>query len=78
MTHHPRSNPLGNPTSQTDHDPGQAGTDSGLLCLIMLAKLHGIAADARQLQHRFGRQPFNVQTILLGARALGMKARAIR
>ena len=35
--------------NQTDHDPGQAGTDSGLLCLIMLAKLHGIAADARQL-----------------------------
>ncbi|NQE47543.1 type I secretion system permease/ATPase [Herbaspirillum rubrisubalbicans] len=64
--------------NQTDNDPGQTGADSGLLCLIMLAKLHGIAADAQQLQHRFGRQPFGVQTILLGARTLGMKARCIR
>jgi subfamily B ATP-binding cassette protein HlyB/CyaB len=64
--------------NESDNDPGQAVMDSGLLCLIMLAKLHGIAADAQQLRHRFGRQPFGEQNILLAARMLGMKARCIR
>nr|WP_198980859.1 type I secretion system permease/ATPase [Herbaspirillum sp. ASV7] len=61
-----------------DKDIDEAGVDSGLLCLMMMARLHGVAADAVQLQHRYGRTRFSVQTILLAARSLGMKARCIR
>ncbi|WP_343653290.1 type I secretion system permease/ATPase [Herbaspirillum sp.] len=65
--------------NQADKDLDRAvGSDSGLQCLMMMARLHGIAADALQLQHQFGREPFSVETLLLGARALGMRARCIR
>ncbi|WP_443114088.1 type I secretion system permease/ATPase [Herbaspirillum seropedicae] len=52
--------------------------DTGLLCLLMMAKLHGIAADPRQLQHEYGRAPFTIETILLAAKKLGLTARCIR
>lgn len=51
--------------------------DSGLHCLLQMAKLHGLAADAAQLQHQFGRDAFDVQTVLLAARRLGMKAKVV-
>lgn len=51
--------------------------NSGLACLLMMASLHGIAADAAQLLHRFGREQFSVQTILLAAKSLGLKARMV-
>ncbi|WP_433691741.1 type I secretion system permease/ATPase [Herbaspirillum seropedicae] len=63
--------------NETDKDHPPADIDSGLQCLMMMARLHGIAADAQQLQHRFGRQPFEMQTILLAARVLGMTAKCL-
>lgn len=51
--------------------------DSGLLSLLMIARHHGIAADEAKLRHEFGSKPFTVQTILLGAKSLGMKARLV-
>ncbi len=63
--------------NQSDKDPDQAGQDSALQCLMMMARLHGIAADPAQLQHQFGREPFTLDKLLLGARALGMSARCI-
>ncbi|QJQ02398.1 type I secretion system permease/ATPase [Herbaspirillum rubrisubalbicans Os34] len=59
-------------TSSTDR------LDSGLLCLLMMARLHGIAADARQLQHEFGHEPFSTETILLAANRLGLSAACVR
>lgn len=61
-------------------NPGetQEGLDTGLRCLLQVARLHGIAADAAGLQHHFGRDAFDTQTILLAARKLGMKARLVR
>jgi subfamily B ATP-binding cassette protein HlyB/CyaB len=59
-------------------DVGSVAVDTGLQCLMMMAKLHGIAADALQLQHQFGRQPFHLDTVLLAAKSLGMKARCVR
>jgi len=42
---------------------GQATSiDTGLQCLMMMTKLHGIAADVAQLQHQFGREKFTAQT----------------
>lgn len=52
--------------------------DPGLLSLLMLARHHGIAADEGQLRHEFGPNPFTVETILLGAKRLGMTARVVR
>jgi len=52
--------------------------DSGLVCLIMMAHFHGITADALQLKHAFGDDVFTVQTLLLAAKKLGMKAKLIK
>src|SRR5580765_4203690 len=45
---------------------------------MFLARLHGIAADAAQLQHQYGHERFSVQTILLAAKTLGLTARVVR
>ena len=54
-----------------------AQSDSGLDVLMMMAALHGIPADAAQLRHEYGSQPFSVQTILLAAKRLGMSAKLV-
>ncbi len=51
--------------------------DLGLLSLIMIARHHGIAADEAQLRHEFGPRLFTVETILLGAKRLGMTAKLV-
>lgn len=55
-----------------------ADIDTGLQCLMLMTRLHGIAADAAQLLHQFGRETFTVQTILLAARKLGLTAKRVR
>jgi len=52
--------------------------DTGLICLIMMCGLHGIASDPAQLKHEFGQDVFEVQTILLAAKRLGMKAKQVK
>jgi subfamily B ATP-binding cassette protein HlyB/CyaB len=52
--------------------------DLGLLSLVMIARHHGITADEMQLRHEFGPKPFTVETILLGAKRLGMTAKLVR
>jgi len=42
-----------------------------------MATLHGLAADEPQLRHTYGHRPFDVQTILLAARSLGLTAKAL-
>ncbi|WP_411850359.1 type I secretion system permease/ATPase [Stenotrophomonas sp. LGBM10] len=51
--------------------------DLGLSGLVLLAQFHGVAADARQLAHQFGRvgEPFDETTLLLAAKQLGLKAK---
>jgi subfamily B ATP-binding cassette protein HlyB/CyaB len=54
-------------------------TDTGLSCLVTIAGLHGIAADSAQLAHEFGgSRQFDIQTILLAAKKLGMRARKVK
>jgi subfamily B ATP-binding cassette protein HlyB/CyaB len=66
-------------SSSTQSDSTHASQlDSGLHCLILMAQLHGIAADAAQLNHQFGSTPFSVQTLLLAARKLGLTAKCIQ
>ena len=51
--------------------------DLGLLSLIIMARHHGIAADEAQLRHEFGPKLFTAETILLGAKRLGMSAKLV-
>ncbi|MBL1140959.1 MAG: type I secretion system permease/ATPase [Proteobacteria bacterium] len=53
--------------------------DSGLVCLVMLSRLHGMPADPGQLKHHYGQsgQHFTESEILRGAKSVGLKAKAI-
>ncbi|QDQ25608.1 type I secretion system permease/ATPase [Chitinimonas arctica] len=74
-------------TEPQQAEPGQlepaaesasAVLDSGLLGLVMLARFHAIAAEPAQLAHEYGSgQPFDETRILLAAKQLGLKARAV-
>ncbi|MYM22988.1 type I secretion system permease/ATPase [Duganella sp. FT135W] len=53
--------------------------DTGLACLLMMAGLHGISADAAALQHEFGLgAPLRDDALLLAARSLGFSASQLR
>lgn len=55
---------------------GPAETDTGLACLVLLARLHGVAAEPAQLAHEFATgAPFGVSEILLAAKQLGLKVK---
>ncbi|WP_302328909.1 type I secretion system permease/ATPase [Pseudomonas triclosanedens] len=54
--------------------------DTGLICLVMLARFHSLAASADQLAHEFmppGAQ-FGSADLLLAARKLGLKAKSVK
>ncbi|MDD0973947.1 type I secretion system permease/ATPase [Pseudomonas fontis] len=54
--------------------------DTGLMCLVMLARFHNIAASAEQLTHTFAEEgrPLDQAQLLLAAQLLGLKARYAR
>ncbi len=56
-----------------------APQDTGLVCLVMLARYFGVAAEAGQLQHQFGQAGalFGATEILRASKLLGLKARQI-
>lgn len=54
--------------------------DPGVAALVVVARFHGIAADASQLRHAAGMKSerFNERELLLAARSLGLKVRSVR
>jgi subfamily B ATP-binding cassette protein HlyB/CyaB len=61
-------------------DSGAAGDasaaiDSGLQCLLLMALLHGIAADEADLRHEFGSETFTTSTLLRAAKRVGFSAK---
>lgn len=56
----------------------KSSTDSGLACLLMLASLHEVSADAAQLKHEFGHEHMREETILLAAKYLKLTAQQIK
>jgi ATP-binding cassette, subfamily B, bacterial HlyB/CyaB len=68
------TDPIAAPATQ----PPQPAIDTGLQTLLLMASLHGVAADAAQLQHQYGSEPFNTQTILLAAKQLGLTAKLVK
>ncbi|MCC7007127.1 MAG: type I secretion system permease/ATPase [Ottowia sp.] len=65
--------------SETHQDPPQEKPriDTGLACLIMMAQLHGIAADPEQLAHEQSGQRFDKESLLLSAKQLGLQAKVV-
>jgi len=54
-----------------------ASVDSGLACLLMMAGLHGVAADEAKLRHEHGAEAFDRIAILHAAKTLGLTAKAL-
>lgn len=56
--------------------PSSAISDSGLLCLLILARFYDLPADASQLRHQFARlnEPLSPTDLLRAAKHLGLKA----
>jgi subfamily B ATP-binding cassette protein HlyB/CyaB len=79
------------PSGQTPHltviDPHQTAhqapppnkVDTGLACLVMMARLHGVAADPAQLKHEFSTgEPLSATDILLAAKRLSLQAKTVK
>jgi subfamily B ATP-binding cassette protein HlyB/CyaB len=52
--------------------------ETGLFALVLLLRLHGVAAEEEQLCHRLGTRHVGVTEMLRCAKAFGLKARTIR
>lgn len=57
-----------------------SGVDTGLVCLVILARLHGIAADQEQIAHQHAPEGgcLGTSEILLAARQLGLQAKFVK
>ena len=63
------------------HGPGTwPESDTGLACLVMLARFHNVAASPEQLVHEFAEdgRHFSRAELLLSAKKLGLKAKSTR
>ncbi len=56
-----------------------APVDSGLVCLVMMARLHNLAAEPEQLAHEFSAagQAWGSAELLLAAKKLGLQAKQV-
>ncbi|MGH8054434.1 MAG: type I secretion system permease/ATPase [Stenotrophomonas sp.] len=66
--------------SVTSQQSPTSAQDSGLECLVTLARFHTIAASAEQLRHEFGdgEHHFKADQLILAARRLGLRAKPIK
>ena len=87
MTQVPSDNPahkgltvVGSAQEQPPSSAQPPKIDTGLACLVMMARLHGVAADADQLAHEFAAagRPFGTADLLLAAKRLGLQAKAVK
>jgi len=62
-----------------ENNAGAAGPDTGLACLVLLLRFHGIPAEPEALRHRSGRPQGFLEPgdLVLLARGLGLKAKQI-
>jgi ATP-binding cassette, subfamily B, bacterial HlyB/CyaB len=53
--------------------------DTGLICLVLMARMHGVAADAHQIAHEAATtQLFDHADMLLAAKRLGLHAKVVK
>jgi subfamily B ATP-binding cassette protein HlyB/CyaB len=71
---------VGPETGQVPPASTRPKIDTGLACLVMMARLHGVAADADQLAHEaaVAGHPFGVTDLLLAAKRLELQAKAVK
>ena len=50
--------------------------DPGLACLVILLRIHGIAAEVEQIRHKMGSRPVRITEMIRCGKELGLKARA--
>jgi len=67
-------------STRTPGSPEGEAVDSGLACLLVLARYHGIAAEAGRVRHEFGApgRALDETGVLRAARRLGFRARVVR
>ena len=60
--------------------PSARASDAGLAALVLIARYHGIAADAAQLEHAAGArsEAFGERDLALAARSIGLKTRSVK
>ena len=61
------------------HSTTDAQQDTGLACLVQIARFHQVAADPDQVRHRHGAPSaiFDEDDLVRAARRLGLKAKAV-
>ena len=71
---------VGSPTEQEPPASPPPKIDTGLACLVMMARLHGVAADADQLAHEAAVAGCSLGTtdLLLAAKRLELQAKAVK
>jgi len=69
-----------NNKTSTEKDNSNNNLDTGLMCLLMLARFHHVAVSAEQLQHEYlqSGQVFDKDNLVLAARSLKLKAKATK
>lgn len=60
-----------NPDKELPNDPG-------IIALVMLMRLHGVAADGDQIRHRFAGRPVGVTEMVRCGREFGLRTRVVR
>lgn len=70
----------GSTTEQAPPASAPSKIDTGLACLVMMARLHGVAADADQLAHEaaVAGRPLGTTDLLLAAKRLELQAKAVK
>ena len=69
----------GSPGPERDPGPVADPPDSGLACLLLAARLHGLPGDGAQIRHAFGEagRPLGEGDLVRAGRRLGFKTRAV-
>jgi subfamily B ATP-binding cassette protein HlyB/CyaB len=70
------SNPLLQPSDPSSSAPPSGVPDTGLICLLILARFYDLPADGSQLRHQFTQsgQPLSDTELLRAAKHIGLKA----
>ena len=64
-------------SGQSGYATASPQLDTGLVCLVMLARFHNVAASAEQIAYEFENKLLTPDELLLAARKLGLKSRLV-
>lgn len=76
-----RPAPHSDPAQSPNLSPSSSSMpDTGILCILLLARFFGLPADGAQLRHQFGQsgKPLDDADLLRAAKSLDLKAGIVR